>query len=429
MLHVFKFGGASVKDAPAVRNVSTILRSFIDKKDKLVIVVSAMGKTTNHLEDIFKAAKSKPKHEKNDEFEQILKQIKDYHYALADELFDGEREKIVYKILQKYIFQLSATLKDDEPNWDKHYDQVICFGELMSSAIVSEYLKMQHEDKCLWVDARRFVQTNERWREGQIDWEWSEQLIRAELLPMLEQRFVLTQGFIGGTIGGKTTTLGREGSDFTAAVFAYCLQADGVTIWKDVSGILNADPKRIKNTRLFEQISYSDAAEMTYYGVTVIHPKTIRPLAAKGIPLYVRSFLNADVEGTRIGNFDTQPSIPSIIVKANQHMLVFKAKDLAAINERNQLAYIHSELNRYTIKINLLQVSATSFSVCTDNDERKLASLKESLSTDFELSVLDNLELITIKNYDTETLKNFTGLGNALVAQRSEDIFQVVVRK
>ncbi len=425
MLHVFKFGGASVKDAPAVRNVSAILRSFIDKKDKLVIIVSAMGKTTNHLEDIFKAAKSK----QEAKFKQILKQIEEYHYALADELFDGEREKIVYKILQKYIFQLEATLKDDEPNWDKHYDQVICFGELMSSAIVSEYLKKEHDDKCLWVDARRFVQTNERWREGQIDWEWSEQLIRAELLPMLEQRFVLTQGFIGGTIGGKTTTLGREGSDFTAAVFAYCLQADGVTIWKDVAGILNADPKRIKNTLLFEQISYSDAAEMTYYGATVIHPKTIRPLAAKGIPLYVRSFLNAEVEGTKIGNFETLPSIPSIIVKSNQSVFIFKAKDLAAINERNQLAYIHSELNRYTIKINLLQVSATSFSVCTDTDERKLNSLRESLSNDFELSVLENLELITVKNYDEETLKNFTGLGNAFTAQRSEDIFQVVVKK
>ena len=425
MLHVFKFGGASVKDAPAVRNVSTILRSFIDKKDKLVIVVSAMGKTTNHLEDIFKAAKAK----QEDKCKQILKEIEDYHYALADELFDGEREKIVYKILQKYIFQLSATLKDDEPNWDKHYDQVICFGELMSTAIVSEYLKMQHDDKCLWVDARRFVQTNERWREGQIDWEWSEQLIRAELLPMLEQRFVLTQGFIGGTIGGKTTTLGREGSDFTAAVFAYCLQADGVTIWKDVSGILNADPKRIKNTRLFKQINYSDAAEMTYYGATVIHPKTIRPLAAKGIPLYVRSFVNAEIEGTKIGNVETMPSIPSIIVKSNQSMLVFKAKDLAAINERNQLAYIHSELNRHNIKINLLQVSATSFSVCTETDDRKISALTQSLSNDFELSVVDNLELITVKNYDTETLNNFTGLGNATIAQRSEDVFQVVVKK
>lgn len=425
MLHVFKFGGASVKDAPAVRNVSTILRSFIDQKDKLVIVVSAMGKTTNHLEDIFKAAKAK----QEDKCKQILKEIEDYHYALADELFDGEREKIVYKILQKYIFQLSATLKDDEPNWDKHYDQVICFGELMSTAIVSEYLKMQHDDKCLWVDARRFVQTNERWREGQIDWEWSEQLIRAELLPMLEQRFVLTQGFIGGTIGGKTTTLGREGSDFTAAVFAYCLQADGVTIWKDVSGILNADPKRIKNTRLFKQINYSDAAEMTYYGATVIHPKTIRPLAAKGIPLYVRSFVNAEIEGTKIGNVETMPSIPSIIVKSNQSMLVFKAKDLAAINERNQLAYIHSELNRHNIKINLLQVSATSFSVCTETDDRKISALTQSLSNDFELSVVDNLELITVKNYDTETLNNFTGLGNATIAQRSEDVFQVVVKK
>ncbi|WP_291726649.1 aspartate kinase [Bernardetia sp.] len=425
MLHVFKFGGASVKDAPAVRNVSTILRSFIDKKDKLVIVVSAMGKTTNHLEDVFKAAKSK----QEDKVKQILKQIEDYHYQIADELFDGEREKIVYKILQKYIFQLEATLNDDEPNWDKHYDQVICFGELMSTAIVSEYLKMEHDDKCLWVDARRFVQTNERWREGQVDWEWSEQLIRAELLPMLEQRFVLTQGFIGGTIGGKTTTLGREGSDFTAAVFAYCLKADGVTIWKDVSGILNADPKRIKNTLLFKQINYSDAAEMTYYGATVIHPKTIRPLAAKGITLYVRSFINAEIEGTKIGDFETLPSIPSIIVKGNQSMFIFKAKDLAAINERNQLAYIHSELNRHNIKTNLLQVSATSFSVCTDTDARKLEMLEKSLTSDFELSVVDNLELITIKNYDAETLNNFTGLGNATISQRSEEVYQVVVKK
>ncbi len=425
MLHVFKFGGASVKDASAVRNVSAILRSFIDKKDKLVIVVSAMGKTTNLLEGIFRAAKAGQKKE----FEQILQQIEEYHYGLTDELFNGEREKIVYKILQKYIFQLSATLKDDEPNWDKHYDQVICFGELMSSTILAEYLKKEHNDKCLWIDARRFVQTNDRWREGQIDWEWSEQLIKTELLPILEQRFALTQGFIGGTIGGKTTTLGREGSDFTAAIFAYCLQADGVTIWKDVAGILNADPKRIKNTRLFKQISYSDAAEMTYYGATVIHPKTIRPLAAKDIPLYVRSFLKAETEGTKIGNFDTFPSIPSIIVKNNQSILIFKAKDLAAINERNQLAYIHSELNRCNIKINLLQVSATAFLVCTNSDERKFYSLKESLNTDFDLSVLDNLELITVKNYDEETLLNFTGLGNAFIAQRSQDIFQVVVKK
>lgn len=207
------------------------------------------------------------------------------------------------------------------------------------------------------------------------------------------------------------------------------MQADGVTIWKDVSGILNADPKRIKNPHLFKQINYSDAAEMTYYGATVIHPKTIRPLAAKGISLYVRSFVNAEIEGTKIGNVTTSPSLPSIIVKGTQSMLMFKAKDLAAINERNQLAYIHSELNRHNIKINLLQVSATSFSVCTDNDERKLAALKESLNNDFELSVLNNLELITVKNYDSKTLNNFTNLGNAIIAQRSEDVFQVVVRK
>ncbi|WP_051203571.1 aspartate kinase [Hugenholtzia roseola] len=424
-IKVFKFGGASVKDAAAVRNVSQILKTYLERGDKLVVVVSAMGKTTNHLEDLFHAArKGQPQ-----VYKQVLKELEAYHQQIALDLFEGNEEAVIFRTLKKYFFQLEATLEEQEPIWDKHYDQIICFGELISTAIVAEYLKTVYNDKCLWVDARRFVQTNERWREGQVDWEWSEQLIKSELLPILDVRFILTQGFLGGTIGGKTTTLGREGSDFTAAIFAYCLQAESVTIWKDVAGILNADPKRIKSTRLFTHINYSDAAEMTYYGATVIHPKTIRPLAAKNIPLYVRSFINYDQEGTVIGNFPTQPALPAIIVKGNQTLCTFQQRDLASINEKNTLAYIHNELARFNLKINLLQTSATAFYVCLDTDERKLEALQASMGSQLDFTLESNLELITVKNYDAEMLQNFTNLGNAVFVQRGGKDFQVVVRK
>jgi aspartate kinase len=424
-IRVFKFGGASVKDAAAVRNVSRILESYLQAGDKLAIVVSAMGKTTNHLEDIFKAAKNG----QENTYKQMLADLEAYHHAIALDLFENQTECIIFRTLKKLFFQLSAILEEQEPLWDKHYDQVICFGEIISSSILAEYLKKCYQEKCLWVDARRFVQTNERWREGVVDWEWSEQLIQSELLPLLDFRFIVTQGFLGGTIGGKTTTLGREGSDFTAAILAYCLNADSVTIWKDVAGILNADPKRIKSTKLFTHINYADAAEMTYYGATVIHPKTIRPLANKNIPLYVRSFINYHEEGTVIGNMPTQPNIPAIIVKGNQTLISFQQRDLASIQEKNRLTYLHNELSRHNLKINLLQISATAFHVCVDTDERKIAALKEAAEREFEMAIQNNLEVVTVKNYDEEMLQNFSNLGNAVFVQRSKKDFQVVVQK
>ncbi len=268
------------------------------------------------------------------------------------------------------------------------------------------------------MDARKFIQTDENWREGRIDWAWSERLMQSELMPILEKFFVVTQGFLGGTIGGKTTTLGREGSDFSAAVFAYCLRAQSVTVWKDVSGIFNADPKQFPEARLFTQISYQEAAEMTYYGASVIHPKTIRPLAKRGISLHVRSFVEPTRTGTQIGAVETLPEQPCLITKKNQAFVIFRKKDLASISQR-EMVDILNEAARLNIKINLMQNAATALAFSTNYDPHHLAQLQEEfrLRDAFEISVEQGLEILTLKNYDAQTLARYAHMEGEVLRQ------------
>ncbi|MEM6300069.1 MAG: aspartate kinase, partial [Bacteroidota bacterium] len=388
-MRVFKFGGASIRNAEAVKHIAELIQPHLEEKSPLVIVVSAMGKTTNNLETLLS------EYLKGDTaWETTFNELKSYHEEIVKALFP-DPEATVYLILEKLFFQLRERLLQPEPNYDKKYSQIISFGELISSNIVARYLQFLYAN-CLWIDARKVIQTNEQWREGQIDWKWSERIMKNELVPILEKFFVVTQGFLGGTIGGQTTTLGREGSDFSAAVFAYCLKADSVTIWKDVSGILNGDPKQFTEAQLFSQLSYIEAAEMTYYGASVIHPKTIRPLAEKDIPLYVRSFVEPAAKGTMIGNCDTTPAQPAFITKKNQALVTFKKSDLSSISQREMVDIINGAA-RLNLKINLMQNAASEFSFSTNYDAHALERLqKESrLVNQFAIEVETGLQILT----------------------------------
>lgn len=400
-MRVFKFGGASIRNAQAVRHIGTLIQPHLDENSPLIVVVSAMGKTTNALEKLLEEYLAQ-----DPAWQTTFEEIKDYHYQIVKELFDDPKAT-VFLILEKLLFQLRQTLEQTEPNYNKKYDQVVSYGEVISSNIVARYLHFLY-DNCLLVDARKFIQTDEKWREGRIDWEWSERLMQNELTPILNKFFIVTQGFLGGTIGGHTTTLGREGSDFSAAVFAYCLKANSVTIWKDVPGILNADPKRFPEAQLFTQIAYEEAAEMTYYGASVIHPKTIRPLAERNIPLYVRSFVEPEAAGTCIGNLTTEPAQTSLIVKKNQALLIFRKKDMASLSQQ-EMVEILNEAARLNLKINLMQNAATALGFSTNYDVHHLEKLREDfrLQSDFEISVESGLEILTLKNYTQELLDRF----------------------
>lgn len=409
-IKVFKFGGASVKNAEAVRNMGDILEGYLLQKEKLLIVVSAMGKMTNAFEQLLL------NEYKSANYELGLQEIKDFHSQIVKELFEDEQNSI-FQRLKRLFFDLEQNLAHQFDNYDEKYDQIISFGELISTHILAQYLK-QRFGNCLWIDARKYIQTNQNWREAQVDWAWSEQIIKKELLPLLENNFLITQGFIGGTVTGKTTTLGREGSDFSAAIFAYCLPAQSMSIWKDVDGILNQDPRESPNGELFEKISYQDAAEMTYYGASVIHSKTIRPLAQKNIPLYVRSFKNPEKEGTTICNGVTQPIIPATIIKKNQILICFKHLKLDFIKAAD-LSTIFYHLEKLTIKLNLVQNTATTFAICTDFDSNKLAKLIHILNNKFEITSKQNLKLITIKNYNQETLSYYQKIKNRVIWQQT----------
>ncbi len=422
MVLVFKFGGASVSSADAVRNAASVIGSFLSEKPQLLIVVSAMGKTTNALEKLAYAAF----HKETEKIEEETSKLKKYHAEITENLFPDKSEEI-YRILDKSFYELSIALNRREFPFDKFYDQIVSWGEIISSQIVAEFLRKLHGN-CLWVDAREYIQTDSTWREGKIEWEWSEKLIKSELKPLMNEYFILTQGFIGGAMGRKTTTLGREGSDFSAAVFAHCLDADSLTIWKDVPCILNADPKRIASAKLFDKIPYKDAAEMTYFGASVIHPKTIKPLANKKIPLFVKSFVYPKNQGTTIGDFDINIQVPAFMFKSNQVLLTIEAKNLASVNEEYFFKLV-TEMSRLNMKINLIQSSAVSVRVCTDDFPERIAALRELFTDELEIMVQKNLELLTVKNYDKEALEGFSDLGNAVLTQKSKKDFQVILSK
>lgn len=420
-MRVFKFGGASVKDAAAVKNVAAILADYPEQD--LVVILSAMGKTTNAMELLTRLYfRGEPG--LSDQFQSI----KAFHQQIVESLFPGQA-------LPEFFTQLFDTLWRNlqippGAHYDFEYDRLVPFGELLSTHIVSDYLN-QKGLLNRWHDARSMVITDSHFREAHVDWEQTREKIQTALQPQFatgKHRIALSQGFIGGTIAGQSTTLGREGSDYSAAIFAWVFNADEVIIWKDVPGLLNADPKYFPNTRLLEQISYQEAIELAYYGATIIHPKTIKPLQNKRIPLRIRSFVEPAAPGSLIqANASHDPAIPSYIFKQNQVLLSLYPRDFSFIAELH-LHEIYGHFAEHRIKVNLIQNSAISFSVCMDKHTEKLNKLMAILQKEYKLRYNDHVELITIRHYDQATIDRVVNQREVLVEQRSRVTAQLVVR-
>lgn len=419
MAHVFKFGGASVKDAQGVKNLSKVVSLNQDKQ--LLVVISAMGKTTNALEELVR-------HYINNDNQAhfIFEQIKKYHYDLMADLF-SDQHPIYDKVANTFV-EIDWMLEDEpHPEFDFNYDQIVSVGELVSTRIVSAYLN-QVGLKNHWLDVRGYIQTDNTYREGLVNWEQTCDNIQNDIPSILEKQIIITQGFIGGTSENFTTTLGREGSDYTAAIFASCLRADSVTIWKDVPGVLNADPKLFDNTKKYEALSYSEALEMTYYGATVIHPKTIKPLRNGNIPLLVKPFLHPEESGTIIKDIPSAKEIePAIIVKMNQSIISLSTKDFSFITE-NHLSSIFAAFAQAHLKINMMQVSALSFSCCIDWDELRFKKLNDTLKEEFKIKYNTDLELLTVRHFQNELIKQLSSGKQILMEQFSRNTVQIVLR-
>ncbi len=421
-MKVFKFGGASVKDAAGVKNVATVLQLFPNQD--LVVVISAMGKTTNALEKVVHAYF----HEK-EMAHLMLEEVRSYHRSIMDDLFADSTHPIFEKV-NNFLVEIDWVLEEEPRSYGFVYDQIVSIGELISTTIVSAYLNSV-AIKNAWQDVRDVLQTDNTYREAKVNWEMSGDLIGKIIPPLFnkENHIVITQGFIGSTSENYTSTLGREGSDYTASIFAYLLNAESVSIWKDVPGVLNADPKFFKDAQKLEQISYLDAIELAYYGASVIHPKTIKPLENKNIPLHVKSFVNPSSKGTLIArDLETKPLVPSFIFKTNQVLISISAKDFSFIAEEN-LSNIFSCFAECGVKLNLMQNSAISFSVCVDDDEEKLPKLIELLKKDYKVLYNKNLQLYTIRHYFPSTVETLTHNREILLEQRSRNTAQIVMKE
>ncbi len=421
-MKVFKFGGASVKDANAVKNVAGILNGF--KGEQLVVVISAMGKVTNALERLCDAFFFK-----KDNVQDILEEIRKFHLDILNDLFSNKNHPVFTDIHNTFVELEWATEEAATHSYDHTYDQIVSIGEILSTKVLSAYLS---EDgiQNKWWDVRDFIKTDNSYREGKVDWALTEQMINEELVPFFKsgkEQLVITQGFIGVTSENFTTTLGREGSDFTAAILAWCLNAESVTIWKDVPGVLNADPKWFDETKLIPQLTYQDAIELTYYGATVIHPKTIKPLQNKKIPLFVRSFIDPKKEGTKIHDVQVHLPVPCFIFKVNQILLSISPKDFSFIVEEN-LGDIFELFARQRVKMNVMLNSAISFSVSVDEDKLKLPGLIEKLKENYRVLYNENVELVTIRYYDQATIDRVTAGKQIFLEVKSRYTVQIVMK-
>lgn len=390
---VYKFGGASVKDADSIRNVGNI----IGKCDavNIIVVVSAMGKSTNALEKVVEET-----FEQTGKGIKLLLEIKKEHNAVVNDLGlerDQHLEELnnLFSNAENFLHQI----KQDVHSYDFIYDQIVSLGELCSTRIIASYLNQKTNLKPDWIDSRKVIRTDNTYREGRVNWNETSWLFQKSILPRFkDNKVLLTQGFLGGDENGNTVTLGREGSDYSAAIFSYCTDADYMAIWKDVPGILTADPKLFENVSLIDKLSYLEAIEMTYYGAKVIHPKTIKPLQNKNIPLWVKSFENSDSVGTLISGTGDLRYPPVVVVEKNQRLLFISTKDLSFVAEHH-LSKLFELFSRHRIKVNLMRNTAISFTVCvTDRPDRINAFLSE-ISQEFDIEDEKNLELITIRHY------------------------------
>lgn len=419
-MQIFKFGGASVKDVSSIKNVTNILKKYAD--EKTLVVISAMGKTTNKLELLAHSYFTK-----SDNTQAILNEIKQSHLNIVNELFP-DKSNLVFDEIENVFTELLWGIEDPiSQNFNFHYDQIVSIGEILSTKIVSAYLN-QCGVSNLWIDARNFIQTDNNYREGKVNYELSQTLVSTNLLPLFSnQTILLTQGFIGGTSENYTTTLGREGSDYTAALLAYFTNAKHVTIWKDVDGVLNADPKYFKNTSKIDELTYHDAIELTYFGTSVIHPKTIKPLQNKNIPLYVKSFINPQANGTVIKESVNRVNITSYIFKDNQILISIQPKDFSFIAEDN-MAEIFNAMGKHKVHANMIQNSAISLSLCVDDDKIKIDYLLKDLHQQFKVLYNKNVQLMTIRNYNQDIINNLSQGKIILLEQRTRNTHQMVLQ-
>jgi aspartate kinase len=415
-MKVFKFGGASVKDAAGVKNVQNVLEKT--GNGPKVIVISAMGKTTNALEIVIKDYLFEK------EIPKSLEAVEETHFDILNELFEDTKASVFTKV-NKLFTELKNFLQHNKSEqYDFVYDQVICYGELVSTTIVSEYLNSQNVNTN-WVDAREFIKTDSVYRDAGVNWEETQKAIQRNLNL---NKINITQGFIGSDPNNFTTTLGREGSDYTAAIFAYCLNAENVTIWKDVPGVLNADPRVFKDPELLQHISYEEAIELAFYGASVIHPKTLQPLQQKEIPLFVKPFLKPESEGTKVGKGALIfPEIPCFIVKNDLVLISLSTLDFSFMVEEN-ISEIFRLFHQYQMKVDLIQNSAISFSVCVDNKFNQLEKLIQHLKARFKVSFVPGVSLFTIRHFNDEAIASLEEDKEILLKQLTHNTLQIVTR-
>lgn len=417
---VYKFGGASVKDADAIRKVAAQLKQRVGSP--LVVVISAMGKTTNALEALIHAHY----HDRAD-MDTHFQKLQAFHNTIAAELLGDLKDDLMTELHDLWV-ELNWILEEDpHPDYNYHYDQVIVFGELASTKIVSAYLQAQDVEHT-WLDARSFMITDSDYREARILWDKTEEAVDKLLKPVLESgKIALTQGFIGSTVYLESSTLGREGSDYTAAVLAHCLDAESVTFWKDVPGIMTGDPKTFNEVTRLEEITYREALEMTYYGAKVIHPKTIKPLQNKNIPLFVRSFDHPTHPGTKISASSPKKLPPIVVVERDQALIQIATKDFSFVAE-GHLSEIFSVASSLRIKVNSMRNTAMSFLLCVRNEPPKLEKLQAVLSENFDVKIEDGLELITIRHADESMLKKMHRGRTIIFEERFGDTDQFIVK-
>jgi len=417
-MKVFKFGGASIKSANAIKNVAKILNS--QDLSNCLLVISAMGKMTNAFEKITDAYF-------NNDQEKLTESIdftSNFHFKIINNLFAEnhvihQKTTVLFEQLVRFLTQNTSR------NYDYLYDQIVSYGELLSTTIVSDYL---NEIKIYnnWVDVREIIITDPVFRDATINWLETEKRIKTNID---FSKLTIVQGFIGSDLNGNTTTLGREGSDFTAGIFAYCLDAESLTIWKDVLGVLNADPREFKEVQLLEHISYEETIEMAFYGASVIHPKTIKPIQNKKIPLFVRSFKNLNSPGTKVSEGVTlEPTIPCFIVKKNQVLVSISSLDFSFIVEEN-ISDIFKFFHKYQLKVNLIQNSAISFSVCVDNILNHFDLFYNEIKNMYKVSFIKNVDLYTVRHFTENSLEGIYKLGTSLVSQINKNTAQIIIQK
>jgi aspartate kinase len=417
-MRIFKFGGASVKDADGIKNVFDLLHKV--GHEDVLLVISAMGKTTNALELVIKNY-----FEKSNEFHASLQEVRKYHNQILLDLFDDEEHDVFFAV-NSHFADLEYFLRSNKsPNYNFVYDQVISFGELVSTTIVSHYFN-EKGLKNNWIDVRNFIKTDNTYRDANLDWEQTQKLISKGIK---KKSLNITQGFLGSDENNFTTTLGREGSDYTAAIFAYCLSAESVTIWKDVPGVLNADPRYFENAILLNQISYREAIELAFYGASVIHPKTLQPIQKKEIPLYVKSFINPLLPGTSVSKGeDLEPKTSCFIVKKNQLLISLSSIDFSFIMEEN-ISEIFALFHQFKMKVSLIQNSAISFSVCIEDKFGNFNDLKAILAKKFKVSYNENVSLYTIRHFTKEAAEMVEKDKVVILRQLSRETMQIVTKE